>query len=88
MIDEVDKTRPDIQYPCRWTYTLIGRDEAAMRSGVSGILGDVEHVIRVSKRSAGGRYTSLVLEVTVADEPARIRLYESLSAHAAVLVLL
>jgi hypothetical protein len=82
------KRTPDIDYPCRWTYRIIGKDEGALRSLVAALLEEREHYLELSNRSRGGRYTSLRLQVTVSDEADRKGLFASLSSHSAVKIVL
>ena len=82
------KTRPDIDYPGPWIYKIIGADEEALRRLVASLLGERPHTLTLSGRSAGGKYTSLRLEVTVDDEADRLALFEALSVHPAVKVVL
>ena len=35
--------RPEITYPVRWTYKVIGSDEARLRTAIGAIVGEVEH---------------------------------------------
>lgn len=70
--------RPEIEYPCSWTFLAIGEDEAALRTRIATVVGDVQHSLELSKRSAGGKYTSLSLELVVQDEAHRTRIFEAL----------
>jgi putative lipoic acid-binding regulatory protein len=88
MTDPLCKTKPDIDYPCAWAYRVIGADEQRLRALFAELLGAREHTVRLSHRSARGRFTSLRLELTVTDEADRLRLYEALAAHPAVRVVL
>ncbi len=82
------KRTPDIDYPCWWTYRVIGEDEDSLRSLVGELLGEREHRLELSNRSRGGKYTSLRLRVTVTDEADRKGLFTALSTHAAVKIVL
>ncbi len=88
MSDSTCKTRPDLEYPCPWAYRVIGRDEAALRAAITGLMGRRDHTLAVSNRSARGKYVSLLLEVTVRDEGDRLSLFADLSSHAAVKIVL
>ena len=80
--------QPRINYPCVWQYKVIVTDIDPVRSTISEHLGDVPYSLSESKKSSGGKYTSLTLELTVHSDYHRIRLYEVLSAHPAVKVVL
>jgi len=83
-----DGCRPKISYPCLWQYTVIATSLDEVRGLVAEYLGDAPYSLSRSKTSSGGRYTSMVLEMTVHSDYHRLRLYEVLSAHPAVKVVL
>jgi putative lipoic acid-binding regulatory protein len=80
----LDGKKPLIEYPCSWTYQVIGLDEQALRQAAAEVLGDVQHTLRSGNTSKGGKYLSLGLVVQVRDEGQRLRIFELLSAHSAV----
>jgi len=73
--------KPEIDYPCPWSYRLIGRDEVALRRAVLGIIGGAEHTLVLVNESSAGRYRSLELELVVRDEAHRLGLFEALGRH-------
>jgi len=80
--------KPKIDYPCVWQYKVIVTDADPVRTAISEHLGDAPYSLSESKRSSSGKYTSLDLELTVNSDYHRQRLYELLSAHPAVKVVL
>ena len=72
--------KPEIHYPCAWSYRLIGVDEQRMRAVVAAVVGEAEHSLRLANESSHGRYRSLALEVVVRDEAHRLALFEAFSA--------
>ena len=68
-------TTPQIEYPCRWQYTVVGEDERALREILLLACAPAEADIHFSHRSSGGRYVSLKAEVTVASEEERIKIF-------------
>ncbi len=83
-----DENKLELDYPCPWEYKIIGTDEEAVRSAVAEILGKTDYDLTLSNTSRRGKYTSLLLELTVADEDHRIGLFESLRSHDAVIMVL
>ena len=79
MADECRK--PEIEYPCLWQYRLIGEDEAALRAALAACVALERCALSSGNRSSGGRYLSLVAELTVADETERLYLYQRLAEH-------
>ena len=80
MMELVDilEGKPIIEYPTRWSFTLIGWQEKAMRGAVRRILGDVDYDLHFSHFSTKGTYCSLNLEMVVASEEVRLGTYELL----------
>ena len=79
-----EQRRPEIAYPCTWSYTLIGESSVGMELAVRELLAERPHELRLSHTSPHGKYRSLRLEVDVADEPDRLALFAALAAHDAV----
>ncbi len=77
-------SRPDIEYPCRWEYRIIGESEADIRTAIATVVGAREYTIAPSHASAGGRYLSFAIEVAVADEAERLAVFAALREHAHV----
>jgi len=83
-----DGCSPKIDYPCLWQYKVIATDCAQIRRIVEEHLGDAPYSLSESKKSSGGKYVSMNLELTVHSDYQRLRLYEALAADAAVKVVL
>jgi putative lipoic acid-binding regulatory protein len=75
----LDDERPEIEYPVAWTYRIICLEEQAVRVGVSGLLGDLQHTLVEVRISSAGRYRSLQLDVEVRDEAHRNEVFRALT---------
>lgn len=80
--------RPEIIYPCRWQYRLIGSERAAMIEAVGAMVDIGRCAISEGNTSSGGRYCSIIVELTVDDEGERLRYYRQFAADPAVRVVL
>ena len=56
---------PELTFPNRWSYTLIGRTEEDLRVAGSEVAGNRDHSMELSNRSSKGKYVSVTLEVLV-----------------------
>lgn len=77
----LDDQHPEIAYPCRWSYRIIGADEARLRAAAIAIAGQAEHTLERGLESSGGKYRSLQLDVLVVDEAHRIAVFTALGKH-------
>lgn len=80
--------KPEIEYPCRWHYRLIGEERTAILAAIHASLDVATCAIEEGNVSSGGRYCSLNVEVTVANEAERLRFYRLFAEHPAVRVVL
>jgi len=77
-----------LEFPCHWTYTLFGADEAKLRGAVASTVGKLDHTLELSHESKAGRYRSMQLRVLVPDDGRRLSLFQALSEHPDVLYVL
>lgn len=80
--------KPKIDYPCSWTYKVIGRDMDDLKRAIAEVVGESEHTIALSRSSKGGAYHCLNVCLTVESEPARLDLYQRLCKHPAILIVM
>lgn len=80
----LDSQRPEIDYPCTWTYRVICTDEAVLRAAIRAIVGTAEHSVSNIGSSESGRYQRLELLVTVCDEQHRNEIFAALGREAVV----
>src|SRR5262245_3876656 len=71
--------RPEIHYPCSWTYRIICTREDAVRAAVTEIVGPIEHQFRNLGASSAGRYQRLELVLEVRDEAHRNEIFAALA---------
>ena len=71
--------KPEIKYPCDWTYKVIGEDEIKIRDAIYHLLGSTGHISKVSS-SSKGKYTSISLVVPLQNETQRNDIYQKLAA--------
>ncbi len=87
-MDTDDGCEPTIEYPCLWQYTVIATDGTRLREIISDHLGDAPYSLSPSKKSGSGKYISMNLELTVNSDYHRLRIYEVLSSHSVVKMVL
>ncbi len=80
--------KPQIDYPCEWSYTIIGADENALREAAKAALGLKAFTVTVSNKSRSGKYTSLIITTNVLSEEERNSICKNLSAHPAVKIVI
>ncbi len=80
--------RPEIDYPCTWTYKVIGENHDLLRDVIVAACSPHAVMISRSHRSSKGKYHSVNAELVVPDETARLRIYEILKNHSAVKIVL
>jgi uncharacterized protein len=73
-----------INYPCQWTYKLIGQDGDLLKKAVLVVVQDKKYQLSASKSSSGGKYKSFNLELNVADEEERNQIFESLKNNSSI----
>lgn len=80
--------RPQIDYPCKWEYRLIGFNEDLLRGAIEEIMGSAGHLVSFSNRSRSGKFVSLSVELRVEDESTRLALFEQFHSHPDVMMVL
>ena len=80
--------KPKIDYPCSWSYKVIGRDLEDLHGAIAEVIGGSEHTVTLSRSSKGGAYHCLNVTITVESESVRLDLYEQLHRHPAVLIVM
>ena len=79
-----DRQKLELDYPCAWVYKIIGPDGDAMKQAVAGIVRDRTYRITHSRSSETGKYHCLNVEMTVESDGHRQDVYLSLKGHPAV----
>ncbi len=78
ILDNSNKKRPEIEYPCEWQYKIISKNPddavAAAEKSASGFKYD----ITASNISKKGKYVSINLLVTVENEEERNLIFSKL----------
>ncbi|MHB8771626.1 MAG: HP0495 family protein [Syntrophales bacterium] len=85
---DAEGCKPHIDYPCRWTYKVIGRSREDLRGAVAEVIGQREHTVAFSRSSAGGAYHCLNVTLTVEYEADRLDLYHRLCGHPSIQIVM
>jgi len=70
--------KPIVEYPCKWSFRLIGSDMQLIRKAVEEYMNDLTYTLLHSNTSSSGKYVSLNLETVVSNENARNQIYDDL----------
>ncbi len=81
MIIDSNSRRPEIEYPCKWGYKVIGSNVNDMIAAIEECAGSLEYEITPSNISRNEKYFSLNCYVIVPSEAARDMVYQKLSSH-------
>ena len=80
--------KPEINYPCKWQYKIIGESATVITELVAEIVHERDYSLTRSNVSSGGRYVSMSLELTVDSEERRLELYRLFADNPTVKVVL
>ena len=80
--------KPAVTYPCRWSFTLIGTEESAVRAAAAECLAGNVYRLTASRQSRSGKYISLHLDTEVASEEDLNRQFAALKAAPAIRMVL
>lgn len=75
---------PEIEYPCRWSYRIVGTCADSIRARVVEVAGEIEFELEPSKASSSGKYVSFQLTLLVRDETHRHEVFHALAADESV----
>ena len=81
MILGENEKRPQIKYPCEWSYRIIGDDIKKMVEAVEDAVKDLQYDLQASNISDKGNYFSISLKVFVENEVIRDIIYEKIKSH-------
>ena len=77
-------SKAKIDYPCWWTYAILGSDEEDLRLAAGDIARGLRHRVSFSKLSGQKRYASLHVDIWVESEADRNRLFQAFQSDSRV----
>jgi len=84
MVFNPENKKPQIDYPCKWPYKIIGDNIEEMISAVEKVMFDLEYDLTPSNISRKGKYFSLNIIVVVPSEKMRDLIFQNLNKHVAI----
>ena len=84
----IDDQKPEIVYPTNWEYKIIGSDIDEMLKAVAESIEGIEYKVSPSNVSRGGKYYSLNVMLIVPTEYVRDLIFQNLSGHQAIKVVI
>ena len=78
MILDSNSEKPKIEYPCNWSYKIIGTDVDEMIKAIESATTGMEYEINSSNVSSKGNYFSLNLKVFVTSQVIRDLIFEKI----------
>ena len=84
MIFNQENKKPQIEYPCKWPYKIIGDNIGEMIKAVEEAVTDLEYDLTPSNISRKGKYFSLNITVVVPSEIIRDLIFQKLTKHPAI----
>jgi len=75
------KEKLELEYPCSWTYKLIGLEKEVIQKAIHDVILEREHKLTHSNKSKTGKYVSMNLDIIIQNEDERNFIYEALKAH-------
>ena len=70
--------RPEIEYPCEWSYKIIGNNLEKMLEAIENAVSGLTYDVTPSNISKNGNYYSLNLSLIVPNEVVRDIIYQKL----------
>jgi putative lipoic acid-binding regulatory protein len=83
-----EKRKPEIKYPTRWEYKIIGSDVDEMLAAVEECIQGLNYQVASSNVSSNENYFSLNVNLIVPSEIVRDIIFQKLSNHPAIKIVI
>jgi len=84
----LNEQRPDIEYPTRWQYKIIGSDVEEMLLAVAESIKGLDYEVSPSNVSKNEKYFSLNVSVVIPSEVVRDIIFQNLAKHPAIKIVI
>ncbi len=81
ILDSNTQEKPQIDYPTKWRFKVIGRDKEKVEQAIKEVMGDKTHSCKFSKTSKKGNFHSYSASCIVESQEERDRLYKAFGDH-------
>ena len=81
ILDDKTQERPNIEYPTKWGFKLIGRDKEALLTCIKEAMGEKEHLCSLSNTSKTGKFHSYNASCSVESEEERNKIFKYFETH-------
>ena len=88
MLYDLRNEKLELDYPCTWTYKVIGAGQEVLRLAIDEIVHDREFSLTLSNESRTGKYCCLNLQMTVDSDTSRRQIYDALRSHPLIRLIL
>ncbi|MDX9814076.1 MAG: DUF493 domain-containing protein [Sulfurimonas sp.] len=75
------KQKLELEYPCLWSYKLIGVCKEDIECAIKEVILEKEHTLKHSNNSKSGKYISMNFELLVHNDDERTYIFDSLKKH-------
>jgi uncharacterized protein len=87
ILNEIEE-KLELEYPCKWEYKLIGKEEEGIKKMALVIAEGRAFSLNISNKSSSGKFVSVTLEVLVYNDDERVYIYEELRKSKHILYIL
>lgn len=84
ILDDTMEQKPEISYPTRWGFTIIGRNKDALIECIKEVMQTKEHLSSCGKTSKNGKFQSYHASCIVETKEERDALFNAFASHQAV----
>ena len=81
ILDGNSCARPEIDYPCEWSYKLIGTNKTALQTCIFEVVGERAYKTKGGNTSSKGKFHSINMTCKVESEIDRNTIFKAFSDH-------
>lgn len=81
ILDNNTQEKPQIEYPTRWGFKVIGRDKDALIACIKEVMGEKEHLCSLGNQSRTGKFTTYNASCVVESQEERDKLFKCFQEH-------
>ncbi|MEO1953254.1 MAG: DUF493 domain-containing protein [Campylobacterales bacterium] len=81
VLDNNTTQKPQIEYPTRWGFKLIGKDKDRLKKCIAEILQEKEHICNIGNTSKNGKFHSYNASCIVENQAERDKIFKCFQEH-------